>query len=68
MECRLLTRQEVESLTGLGRSTIYRLMRLGKFPAPIRIGSRAVRWPASELQEFLQGCPRATGGGRAEAK
>ena len=68
MECRLLTRQEVESLTGLGRSTIYRLMRLGKFPTPIRIGGRAVRWSASELQGFLRDCPRATGEGGAEAK
>ena len=58
---RLLRREEVEAQTGLSRSAIYRLMRQGDFPTPIKIGRRAVRWPQSELNEFLAGCPRATG-------
>ena len=58
---KLLRRQEVEDYCQIGRSTIYRLMRLGKFPLPIRIGERAVRWPASEIQEWLAERPRATG-------
>ena len=58
---RLLNRAEVEAKTGLGRSTIYRLMRQGEFPTPIKIGPRAVRWPQSELDEFLAQRPRATG-------
>ena len=58
---RLLNRAEVEAKTGLGRSTIYRLMRRGEFPTPIRIGPRAVRWPQSELDAWLASRPRATG-------
>ncbi len=58
---RLLRRDEVEERTGLSRSAIYRLMREGEFPTPIKIGPRAVRWPQSELSEFLARCPRATG-------
>ena len=58
---RLLRRQEVEDYCQIGRSTIYRLMRLGQFPSPIRIGPRAVRWRASELQEFVSKRPRAEG-------
>lgn len=58
---RLLRREEVEAQTGLSCSAIYRLMRQGAFPIPIKIGSRAVRWPQSELDEFLAGCPRANG-------
>ena len=58
---RLLRREEVEAQTGLSRSAIYRLMRAGKFPEPIKIGQRAVRWPQSELNEFLASRPRATG-------
>ncbi|MCY4550603.1 MAG: AlpA family transcriptional regulator [Defluviicoccus sp.] len=58
---RLLRREEVEEQTGLSRSAIYRLMRAGEFPTPIRIGPRAVRWPKAELDEFLAQCPRATG-------
>ena len=58
---RLLRREEVEELTGLSRSAIYRMMRAAEFPTPIRIGPRAVRWPKAELDEFLAQCPRATG-------
>lgn len=58
---RLLTRREVEFRVGLGRSTIYRLMQTGKFPRPLRIGSRAVRWPANELDAWIATQPRSNG-------
>ena len=59
----LLTRQEVEKRFGLSRSSIYRLMRLGLFPEPIRVGVRAVRWNEVDVASFLEACPRATGHG-----
>ena len=58
---RLMTRTEVEARCRIGRSTIYRLMRMGKFPVPIRIGPRAVRWPSSEVEAWLAERPRAAG-------
>ena len=58
---RLLRRKEVERYCQIGRSTIYRLMRLGLFPVPIRVGPRAVRWPEHELTAWLARRPRATG-------
>ena len=58
---RLLRRVEVERYCQIGRSTIYRLMRAGLFPEPIRIGPRAVRWPEHELAAWLAQRPRATG-------
>lgn len=61
MTTRLLTRQQIEEITGLTRSTIYRLMRSGQFPEPIRIGPRAVRWPQSEIESWIADRPRATG-------
>ena len=33
----------VMRITGLGRSTIYRLIADQKFPSPVRLGPRAVR-------------------------
>ena len=57
----LLRRTQVESMTGLGRSTIYALMRKDDFPTPIRIGPKSVRWKLCELEEFLENCPRANG-------
>ena len=62
-ERRLLTRAEVERLVGLRRSSIYRLMRANRFPAPLKIGDRAVRWISTELDDWLAGRPRATGDG-----
>ena len=32
----------VVRMTGLGRSTIYRLMAENKFPSPVRLAKRAV--------------------------
>ena len=61
MAIKLLTRPEVEELTGLKRATIYRLMRRGGFPEPRRIGERAVRWRLDELEMWLENRPRATG-------
>ena len=63
MEYRFLTRPEVETLTKLSRSSIYRLIRSKppKFPLPIRISSRAVRWRESEIRDYIDSRPRATG-------
>ena len=58
---RLLRRPEVERRCQLGRSTIYRLMRLGQFPEPIKIGRRAVRWSEREVEDWMASRPRATG-------
>ena len=46
-------RKEVESLTGLSRSTIYAMMSAGEFPKPIRLGRRAVAWRASDIANWL---------------
>lgn len=35
--------------TGLGRSTIYRLIADQKFPAPVRLAGRAVGWRQTDL-------------------
>lgn len=58
---KLLTRNEVEDLVRLRRSSIYRLMRLGLFPEPIQLGKRAVRWRTSEIEAWIDSRPRATG-------
>ena len=65
MNDRLLTRAEVEARCAIARTTIYRLMRCGEFPEPLKIGPRAVRWPASEIEAWLAERPRATGESQA---
>lgn len=66
MNERLLRRREVESRTGLSTTTIYRLMRQERFPLPLKIGPKAVRWPESEIADWIAGCSRATGETEAE--
>ena len=58
---RLLRRTDLEARLGVTRATIYRLMREGDLPSPIRIGARAVRWHESEIDAWLASRPRATG-------
>lgn len=54
MEDRLITRQEVEKMTGLSRSTIYRLMARNEFPKQVRIAPRAVRWSLREILAYVK--------------
>ena len=58
---RLLRRRQVEEVTGLSPSSIYRLMRSREFPAPVRVGPSAVRWKASEITRWVESRPLATG-------
>lgn len=50
----LLRRSEVEKIAGISRATIYRLMKAGKFPRPVSIGTSAIRWKQSDVTAWLQ--------------
>lgn len=39
-------------MTGLGRSTIYRMIAKKAFPSPVRIGDRAVAWRQIDLDQW----------------
>ena len=39
-------------VTGLGRSTIYRLVASDEFPPPVRLTRRAVAWRRSDLERW----------------
>jgi prophage regulatory protein len=49
----------VVRMTGLARSTIYRLIAEKEFPSPVRIGPRAVAWRRSELEQWSETRPTA---------
>ena len=61
MRDRLLRRRYVEEITGLSRSSIYRLMLEGEFPRPVRVGPTAVRWRESDITAWLESRPVAMG-------
>ena len=50
---RLLTCKDVVAQTKLSRSTIYRLVRDGSFPKPVRVGPRGKRWRESDIRAWL---------------
>ena len=45
----LLRLRDVCQIVGLSRSTIYKRLADGRFPKPVRLGERAVRWPSNEI-------------------
>ena len=42
----------VVSITGLARSTIYRLVADAKFPPPVRLTKRAVGWRRIDVERW----------------
>lgn len=50
----LLPRKIVEKLSGLSRASIYRLIKAGKFPRPVSIGTGSVRWKQSDIIAWQQ--------------
>lgn len=47
----------VVRMTGLGRSTIYRMMAEDRFPSPVRLAKRAIAWRRSDLEQWSAGRP-----------
>ncbi|CAE6865510.1 hypothetical protein R69658_07838 [Paraburkholderia aspalathi] len=47
--------------TGLSKTQCYRLIQRGEFPAPLKIGARAVAWRASEVQAWIDARPSKGG-------
>lgn len=50
----LYRRPAVQEITCLSRSSIYDLMRQGKFPRPIKLTGKAVAWRESDLTAWLE--------------
>ena len=59
MDDRLLKSRQVEEITGISRSSIYRLMPRGEFPPRVKVGRTAVRWRASDITAWMESRPEA---------
>jgi prophage regulatory protein len=42
----------VKALTGLSKTSLYTMIRDKSFPAPVRLGPRAVAWVRSEVRQW----------------
>ena len=58
----LLRLPDVQKLTGLSRSSVYRLEATGDFPKRVRLSERATAWREDELLEWVDSRPRADEG------
>src|SRR5262245_26469423 len=55
----LLALAEVQAITRLGASTIYKGVAEGWFPQARKIGPRSARWIEAELLAWIEDLPRA---------
>lgn len=61
----LLRLPDVQRITGLSRSSVYRLEATGDFPKRIRLSERAIAWRENELLEWIDNRPRAEAANQA---
>jgi prophage regulatory protein len=53
---RLLRIAEVAAKVALRQSTLFEMVRDGRFPAPVRLSSRASRWSEAEIDAWIDAC------------
>ena len=53
---RVLRMSDLVALLGLNQSTIYALIKKGRFPAPFKLfdGGRATGWLESDIEEYIK--------------
>ena len=54
--------ERVTRMTGLSRTTIWRLERAGKFPQHLRLSSHRIGWYRDEIEEWISTRPRGMAG------
>jgi prophage regulatory protein len=61
-----LRRKQVETRTGLSRSTIYQYIKDGAFPKPVPLGPRAVGWLESDVSDWIAARVKSARGGSGQ--
>jgi len=54
MTDKFLRCQDVQEVTGLSRSTIYRMMNRDDFPQATKLGIRAIGWRQSAVSDWIE--------------
>lgn len=53
----MLRSPAVMERTGLSRTTIWRRVRAGTFPAPVDLGNGLIGWPEPSIETWLRNRP-----------
>jgi len=56
---RICRPREAVSMLGVSKSTLWRMVKDGIIPPPIKIGRQAVGWRSETLSEFINSRPSA---------
>lgn len=56
---RLLRLKEVVEIVGFGHSHIYELMKVNKFPRPIKLGPKNVAWLSNQITAWKKEAVRS---------
>jgi prophage regulatory protein len=51
---KLIRLPELIDIVGLKRPTIYAAMKAGTFPKPVNIGPRAIAWPSTDIDRWIE--------------
>jgi prophage regulatory protein len=57
---KILRITDVKERTGLGRSTIYKMVAAETFPKPIGLSVKAVGWLESDIQNWIEHCIKSS--------
>lgn len=49
----ILRLPQVQTRLGLSRSSIYLLIKKGELVRPIKLGERAIGWPESDIEDYI---------------
>jgi prophage regulatory protein len=49
----LLSFRKVAATVDLSRSTVYAMMAAGRFPRPVKLSTRCVRWRSSDVSAWV---------------
>ena len=49
----ILRKPRVLALIGIGNTSLYAAIKRGDFPAPVKLGVRAVGWRRSDIDNWL---------------
>ena len=60
-ERRLISRKELERMTGLKGGSLFRAIERGKLPEALVVGPGTLRWWEHEIDEALARLPRGKG-------
>jgi prophage regulatory protein len=50
--------ENLEKVTGLSRTSLWRRVKDGSFPAPVRLGPNRVAWHMDDVRAWLDSLPR----------